>query len=128
MVSIGTSGVVVALPDNLMLTREEDPSLQPFPSRQLVHDGSNALCRYVLEWMKENLFGNDLDYDRLNALAAEVEAGSEGLIFLPYLYGERTPHADANARGVYFGISGKHDRRHFIRSTMEGVAYGLNDS
>ncbi|MBA7582413.1 Xylulose kinase [subsurface metagenome] len=50
------------------------------------------------------------------------------MIFLPYLYGERTPHADANARGVYFGISGKHDQRHFIRSVLEGVTFALKDS
>lgn len=56
-------------------------------------------------------FANELDYAKLNELAAEVEPGSEGLIFLPYLYGE-DPHADANARGVYFGISGKHNRGH----------------
>ncbi|MCJ7657259.1 MAG: FGGY-family carbohydrate kinase, partial [Candidatus Atribacteria bacterium] len=68
------------------------------------------------------------DYTKLDQLAEEIELGSEGLIFLPYLYGERTPHNDANARGAYFGISGKHDQRHFIRSVLEGVTFALKDS
>lgn len=129
MVSIGTSGVVVAF--------ARQPNADQ-GGRIHLFNHSRPDSWYMMgvmlsagmsfEWMKESLFANELDYAKLNELAAEVEPGSEGLIFLPYLYGERTPHADANARGVYFGISGKHNRGHFIRSTMEGVAYGLNDS
>lgn len=67
-------------------------------------------------------------YDILSAQVAEVEPGCEGLIFLPYLTGERTPYPDPNARGVFFGITLRHDKRHFVRSVYEGVAYGLRDS
>jgi xylulokinase len=59
--------------------------------------------------------------------AAGVSAGSEGLIFLPYLTGERTPHPDPYARGTYFGITLRHNKDHFVRATMEGVSYGLRD-
>ncbi|GFP44103.1 xylulokinase, partial [Candidatus Hakubella thermalkaliphila] len=67
------------------------------------------------------------DYDLLEKEAEEVEAGSEGLLFLPYLTGERTPHADANARGVFFGLTYRHGRGHLVRSIMEGVAFSLRD-
>jgi xylulokinase len=64
-------------------------------------------------------------------LTAESEAappGCEGLIFLPYLTGERTPHPDPDARGVYFGLTLRHGKPHLIRAVLEGVAYGLRDS
>lgn len=60
--------------------------------------------------------------------AAQAPAGSEGLIWLPYLMGERTPHLDALARGVLFGISGHHTRAHVLRAVLEGVVYSLRDS
>ncbi|MFW6238629.1 MAG: FGGY-family carbohydrate kinase, partial [Halanaerobiales bacterium] len=79
-------------------------------------------------WLQESMYGDRLDFAELDELAAEVSPGSDGLVFLPYLYGERTPHADASARGVFFGISGKHKEGHFARSVMEGVTFGLRDS
>jgi len=57
-----------------------------------------------------------------------IPIGSEGLIFLPYLSGERTLHADPYARGVFFAISLKHSKGHMIRSILEGVAFGLMNS
>jgi xylulokinase len=57
-----------------------------------------------------------------------VSAGAEGLIFLPYLTGERTPHADPFARGVFFGLSLKHTAAHLTRAVLEGVTYGMRDS
>jgi xylulokinase len=54
--------------------------------------------------------------------------GSEGLVFLPYLTGERTPYPNPNARGVFFGLSLRHTKAHLVRAVMEGVAYGLRDS
>jgi xylulokinase len=64
----------------------------------------------------------------LDAQAAERAPGSDGLIFLPYLAGERTPHADPDARGAFVGLSLRHDRAAMVRAVMEGVAYGLRDS
>lgn len=70
----------------------------------------------------------DVDvYQVMDEMAEEVKIGSEKLIFLPYLNGERTPHLDPNARGVFFGISTIHEKAHFIRSILEGVAFSLND-
>lgn len=70
--------------------------------------------------------GKDV-YDWINADAASVPAGSDRLIYLPYLMGERTPHLDPDCRGVFFGLSAIHQRRHLLRAVMEGVAYSLCD-
>lgn len=85
----------------------------------------------VFEWFAHQ-FGDfkgpfDLDWslDNLINEAAKVEPGSDGLLFLPYLLGERAPIWNPNAKGVYFGINIKHERRHFIRATMEGIMYEI---
>ncbi|MEK7767290.1 MAG: FGGY-family carbohydrate kinase, partial [bacterium] len=85
-----------------------------------------------LRWLREQRDaglerGGD-PYDRMCAEAARIPPGAEGLTFLPYLTGERTPHADPHARGVFFGLSLRHTRAHLIRSVLEGVAYGMTDS
>ncbi|MFQ6098902.1 MAG: xylulokinase, partial [Armatimonadota bacterium] len=67
-------------------------------------------------------------YELMTAEAANAPVGSEGLVFLPYLTGERTPHANPNARGVFFGLTLRHTKAHIIRAIMEGVAFGLRDS
>ncbi len=67
-------------------------------------------------------------YEYLTEEAARAPAGCEGLIYLPYLMGERTPHLDPHARGVFFGLTGRHTRAHVVRSILEGVAYSLRDS
>ena len=129
MVSIGSSGVVLAQTNNPQADQEGRIHLfnHACPNSWYMM-GVTLSAGMSYEWLRKKLFNNILDYIKLDQLAEEIEPGSEGLIFLPYLYGERTPHADANARGVYFGISGKHDQRHFIRSVLEGVTFALKDS
>jgi xylulokinase len=67
-------------------------------------------------------------YDLVDALAAKSPVGSNRLIYLPYLMGERTPHLDPDCRGVFFGLSAMHQRGDLIRAVMEGVSFGLRDS
>jgi len=67
-------------------------------------------------------------YDVLAAAARKAPLGSEGLLFLPYLMGERTPHKDARARGAFVGISARHGRAHFARAVFEGITFGMRDS
>jgi xylulokinase len=67
-------------------------------------------------------------YELMTARASEIPAGAEGVSFLPYLSGERTPHADPHARGAFIGLSLRHTRAHLIRAVMEGVGFGLRDS
>lgn len=66
-------------------------------------------------------------YQLMDKMAEEIKPGSNKLIFLPYLNGERTPHLDPDSRGVFFGLSSIHDKAHMIRSVLEGVAFSLND-
>ena len=67
-------------------------------------------------------------YAALDRLAQGAPAGSGGLLYLPYLSGERTPHMDPHARGAFFGLQLSHDRRFLTRAVMEGVVYSLRDS
>ena len=81
-----------------------------------------------LRWCRDVLFKESDPYHRLNAAAARAPAGSAGLLFLPYLSGERTPYPDPDARGVFFGLNLKHTREHLTRAVLEGVSFGLRDS
>lgn len=80
-----------------------------------------------LQWYKDH-FAPELDFERLLNEADAVPAGSEGLFFLPYLSGERTPHPDPLARGAFIGMTTRHTRAHLTRAVLEGVAFGLKDS
>jgi gluconokinase len=79
----------------------------------------------VIQWLKESLLQTEDDFEKLFALAATVGAGSEGLLFIPYILGERAPIWNSKARGIYFGLSISHSRAHLIKSAMEGVVYCL---
>jgi xylulokinase len=67
-------------------------------------------------------------YEIIAREAAAAPVGSEGLLFLPYLTGERTPHPDPNARGAFIGLTVRHTKAHLARAVLEGVAFGLKDS
>ncbi|MDX1359720.1 MAG: FGGY-family carbohydrate kinase, partial [Clostridia bacterium] len=89
-----------------------------------------------LKWFRDNfcieemrtaeLMGID-PYVLMDKEAAKIPAGSEGVIYLPYLMGERTPHLDPDAKGVFFGLSAAHNKGHMIRAVLEGVVYSLRD-
>jgi xylulokinase len=125
--SLGTSGVVFAATDR--------PLFEP-------HGIVHAFCHAVperwhmmsvmlsaagsLRWFRDAL-APGVPFEEIVATAAEVPAGSEGLFFLPYLTGERSPHPDPFARGAFVGLTVSHDRRHLVRAVLEGVAFGLRD-
>lgn len=78
----------------------------------------------VLRWMKQE-FGEGASFDELTSLAEKIPAGSDGVIFLPYMSGERSPIWDPDAKGVFYGLSFDKTKGHFIRAALEGVAYAL---
>jgi xylulokinase len=89
-----------------------------------------------LQWLRNTLCGEERavaaqmgvdPYELMTAEAAEAPPGSESLLFLPYLTGERAPYPDPCARGVFFGLGLRHQKRHMIRAVLEGVAFGLRD-
>jgi xylulokinase len=79
-----------------------------------------------LQWFRDAL-APGVEYGALLAEAERWEAGAEGLTFLPYLAGERTPHADPDAKGAFVGLTLRHDRGALTRAVLEGVAFGLRD-
>ncbi len=89
--------------------------------------GANLAAGLSLSWLNKKIL-NNLSYSEINELAKQVTPGSEGLLFLPYLSGERTPHMDDLARGTFLGLTLQHSRAHLIRSVMEGVVFALKDS
>jgi xylulokinase len=80
-----------------------------------------------LRWYRETL-APGVDYEELLAPAAHITPGSDGLLFLPYLMGERTPYPDPLARGAFIGLTVRHTRPHLTRALLEGVAFALRDS
>jgi len=80
-----------------------------------------------LQWLHDTV-APELGFDTLVAEAERWQPGVDGLLFLPYLQGERTPHADPNARGAFAGLQLRHDRGALVRAVLEGVAFGLRDS
>jgi xylulokinase len=126
--SVGTSGVVFAATDRPLV--EPAGRLHAFchavPGMwHLMGVMLSAAGSY--KWFKETL-ASDLSYDELNTAAAQAPAGADGLVFLPYLTGERTPHPDPLARGAFVGLTVRHGLGHMARAVMEGVAFGLRDS
>jgi xylulokinase len=125
--SLGTSGVVFASTDR--------PLFEP---RGRVHAFCHALpgrwhmmsvmlsAAGSLRWFRDAL-APDQGYAELAASAGTVTAASDGLFFLPYLSGERSPHPDPLARGAFVGLTLGHDRRHLARAVLEGVCFGLRD-
>jgi xylulokinase len=127
-IALGTSGVVFAALDQFAA----DPQARVHAFCHAVPDAWHAMGVMLsaagsLAWLR-NVAAPDTSYDHLMAMADAWPAGTENLIFLPYLAGERTPHADPDARGAFAGLSLRHDRGALTRAVLEGVAFGLRDS
>jgi len=130
--TIGTSGVVFAATNS--------PALDP---KGRVHTFCHAVpgrwhvmgvtqgAGLSMRWFRDQFgagMGEGDPYDRMTEEAAQVESGSNGLLWAPYLMGERTPHLDPHARAALVGLTASHTRAHVIRAIMEGVAFSLRDS
>lgn len=126
--TVGTSGVVFATTPSALIEPEGRlhafchavPGLWHFMGVMLSAAGS-------LQWYRDTL-ASDKSFDELLQEAESIPAGSEGLQFLPYLSGERTPHPDPLARGAFIGLTLRHQRGHMTRAVLEGVSFGLKDS
>jgi xylulokinase len=126
--TVGTSGVVFATTPSALIEPEGRlhafchavPGMWHFMGVMLSAAGS-------LQWFRDTL-AQGISFDDLLKEAETVPAGSEGLQFLPYLSGERTPHPDPLARGAFIGLTLRHGRGHMTRAVLEGVAFGLKDS
>ncbi|MCP9485947.1 MAG: xylulokinase [Gaiellaceae bacterium MAG52_C11] len=124
---LGTSGVVFAALDEY----RPDPGARLHTFCHAVPGTWHAMgvmlsAAGALQWLRRAL--GDTPYDELLREAEAWQPRAEGLLFQPYLQGERTPHADADARGAFTGLTLRHDRGALVRAVLEGVAYGLRDS
>jgi xylulokinase len=137
-VTLGTSGVVFAASDSYRI--EPEGRLHAFchavPGKWHLM-GVMLSAAGSFRWYRDTLGDAEIarareenrdPYDLLTAAAATVKPGCEGLVFLPYLTGERTPYPDPNARGVFFGLTVRHTKAHLTRAVLEGVTCGLRDS
>ncbi len=126
--TVGTSGVVFAATPSALIEPagrlhafcHAVPGMWHFMGVMLSAAGS-------LQWFRDTL-APDMSFDDLLKEAEAIPAGSEGLQFLPYLSGERTPHPDPLARSAFIGLTLRHSRAHMTRAVLEGVAFGLKDS
>jgi len=136
--TLGTSGVVFAFSDDV----QTDPQgrvhtfCHAVPGKWHVM-GVMLSAGGSFQWYRNNLADAEKEeaqkrgrdpYEVLCEIASKAEPGCQGLFFLPYLTGERTPHADPNARAGWIGLTAYHSKPHVIRSLLEGVTYGMRDS
>ncbi|MBC7765909.1 MAG: xylulokinase [Hyphomonadaceae bacterium] len=135
--TIGTSGVVFAYTDKVTI----DPNGRVHTFCHAVPGtwhvmGVTQGAGLSLKWFRDNFCQAEMEtakgmgvdpYYLMDSQAAKVAAGCEGLMYLPYLMGERTPHLDADAKGVFYGLSARHTRQDMLRAVMEGVSYSLKD-
>jgi xylulokinase len=125
--SLGTSGVVFAATDRPLFEPEGRVHAFCHAVPRRWHMMSVMLSAAgSLRWFRDTV-ARDVDFGDLVAPTAAIPAGSDGLLFLPYLSGERNPHPDPLARGAFVGLTIGHDRRHLTRAILEGVAFGLRD-
>jgi xylulokinase len=125
--SLGTSGVIFATTDSAL--REPEGRVHAFC--HAVQDRWHMMSVMLsaagsLRWFRDAL-APGVEFGELVAATGEVQAAMDGLYFLPYLTGERSPHVDPLARGAFVGLTMRHDRRHMTRAILEGVAFGLKD-
>lgn len=135
--TIGTSGVVFAYTDKVTI----DPKGRVHTFCHAVPNtwhvmGVTQGAGLSLKWFRDNFCIEEKEtaslmevdpYELMNVQASKAAPGCEGLIYLPYMMGERTPHLDPDAKGVFFGLSARHNKRDMLRAVMEGVAYSLKD-
>jgi xylulokinase len=135
--TIGTSGVVFAHSSQVTI----DPKGRVHTCCCAVPNAWHVMgvtqgAGLSLKWFKDNFCQDYIEeankqgvdvYDLINRDVAKVKAGSDKLLYLPYLMGERTPHLDPDCRGVFFGLSAIHTKAHMLRAVMEGVSYSLSD-
>lgn len=126
--TLGTSGVVFAATEEPLI--EPEGRLHAFCHAvpdQWHFMGVMLSAAGSLQWYRDTFFPK-MDFDELVADVGSAPLGCEGLLFLPYLTGERTPHPDPLARGAFVGLTIRHSREHITRSVLEGVSYGIKDS
>lgn len=126
--TVGTSGVIFAVTDkpSIDLRGRIHTFCHAAPNRWHV-TGVTQAAGLSLRWFRDNFSLNE-NYDDLTAESAKISVGADGLLWTPYLMGERTPHIDSNVRASLIGLTASHTKAHVVRAILEGVAFSLRDS
>ncbi|MFC4652322.1 xylulokinase [Lactococcus nasutitermitis] len=127
LISMGTSGVVSSFEPKIADYKGKLHFFNHTVPGAYYSMGVTLAAGNSLNWYKET-FGHGLDFAELLADVGSVAVGSDGLLFTPYIVGERTPHFDSKIRGAFLGISAVHEQSHFSRSVLEGITFSLRDS
>lgn len=126
MLSVGTSGVVFCYSNGTDKSIGNYHYFNSLIEEQNYKMGVTLSAAYSLEWYKKT-FSVDMNFSELTSQAEKSPTGSEGLLFLPYLFGERSPYYNSNMSAEFIGVKVIHKKEHFIRSIMEGVAFSLRN-
>jgi len=126
--TVGTSGVIFAVTDtpSIDLKGRIHTFCHAVPNRWHV-TGVTQAAGLSFRWFRDN-FAEDESYDRLVEEAAKISVGADGLLWTPYLMGERTPHIDSLVRASLIGLTASHTKAHVVRAILEGVAFSLRDA
>lgn len=127
LVSLGTSGVFSSFEPEIVNYQGKLHFFNHVIPDVYYSMGVTLAAGNSLNWFK-NTFGKGLGFDELLADVHTVAPGSEGLLFTPYIVGERTPHIDSKIRGSFIGIDTRHELKHFARAVLEGITFSLKDA
>ena len=124
-VTIGTSAAIRMITHEPVLDEKMRTFCYRLDEKRCIVGGASNNGTNALEWLRVTVFKSLLEAENFANQALEVPAGSDGLLFLPYLFGERAPLYDASARGGFHGLTAGHTQAHFVRAVMEGVLFNL---
>ncbi|MCL6572446.1 MAG: xylulokinase [Bacillus sp. (in: Bacteria)] len=126
--SIGTSGVILSYESDKETDYHGNVHFFNHGKEDSFYSmGVTLSAGQSLTWFK-NTFAQNETFEQMIEAIYDVPVGSDGLLFTPYLFGERTPHPDSLIRGSFIGINGAHRREHFVRAVLEGITFSLNES
>jgi len=123
LVKLGGAGDILLSLDTLKLNPSLFMDYHLIPNQYLLN-GCMASSGSLIKWFQQE-FSEEFDYKELDKMAEAIDAGSEGLMVLPYFLGEKTPIFDPLARGLFWGVTLQHTRAHFFRAVIEGISYGF---
>jgi len=124
-VTIGTSGAARMILSGTGVDKDMRTFRYHVKDNDYISGGASNNGAVVLQWLKESLLQTEENYGRLFQLAGTVPPGSDDLVFIPYILGERAPVWNSRARGLYFGLDIRHTKAHLVRAAMEGVVYAV---
>jgi len=124
-VTVGTSGAIRTMVESPLTDELGRTFCYSLAEDRFAIGGATNNAGIVLQWLVEEMTRSQLTLEEVLEEAAQVEPGAEGLLFLPFLNGERAPYWNASARAVFFGLSIRHQRKHMFRAALEGIVFAL---